>query len=238
VPTVAIGDVHGCLAELDDLLKLLGRGHDLVFVGDLVDRGPDGVGVVRRVREIGARCVQGNHDEKHVRYARHEAKRREDPEYKNPMRFSPERAAEHARLGDDALAWLAALPLWLDLGGGWMALHAGCAPKKRVRRQKPYVLRHCRFVDDAGAMIGGIRCPANARPWAEVWPGPESIVYGHMVHGLEGPRIDRPRDGVVCAGIDTGCCFGGRLTAYFIETGEIVQVPARAQYATLLDQEE
>ena len=87
-------------------------------------------------------------------------------------------------------------------------------------------------------MTSGIACPPGARPWAEVWPGPESIVYGHMVHGLEEPRIDRPVEGVTCAGIDTGCCFGGRLTAYVIETGEVVQVQARATYAQLIVDEE
>jgi hypothetical protein len=239
VGTIVIGDVHGCLEELDELLAAIGAGHRLVFLGDLVDRGPDPVGVVRRVRELGAECVMGNHDEKHVRWARHEAKRRAEPTYRNPMKpLDAERLAQHEALGEDNLAWLAALPITIDLGGGWIAMHGGATPKRPLRKQKPQVLIRCRYVDEAGAMVSGISCPPGARAWAEVWPGPESIVYGHMVHGLAAPRIDRPFDGVTCAGVDTGCCFGGRLTAYAIETGEITQVPARATYATLIVDEE
>jgi hypothetical protein len=243
VATIVIGDVHGCLEELDELLGLLGAAggrHRLVFLGDLVDRGPDPVGVVRRVRELGAECVMGNHDEKHVRWARHEAKRRADPGYRNPMApLERERLAQHDALGADNLAWLAALPLTIDLGAGWVAMHGGATPKRPLRYQKPQILIRCRFVTEAGAMVNGIECPPGGRAWAEVWPGPESIVYGHMVHGLAEPRIDRPVDGVTCVGLDTGCCFGGRLTAYAIETGEITQVAARGTYAQLrVDEEE
>lgn len=239
VSTIVIGDVHGCLAELDELLLALGGGNRLVFLGDLVDRGPDPVGVVRRVRELGAECVMGNHDEKHVRWARHEAKRRDNPDYQNPMApLPPQRLAEHEALGADNLAWLAALPITIDLGAGWVAIHGGATPKRRLAEQKPQHLIRCRYVDEAGAMVSGIRRPPGARPWAEVWPGPESIVYGHKVHGLAEPRVDRPADGVTCVGIDTGCCFGGRLTAYVVESGEVVQVPARAPYAQLHTDEE
>ena len=76
--TIVVGDVHGCLEELDELLSRLevGPSDRLVLAGDLMDRGPDPVGVVRRARERGALAVLGNHDEKHLRFARHEAKRR------------------------------------------------------------------------------------------------------------------------------------------------------------------
>ncbi len=232
--TIVIGDVHGCLEELDELLAALGVGHRLVFLGDLMDRGPDPVGVVRRVRELGAECVMGNHDEKHVRYGRHQAKRRADPTYKVPMKpLYGERLAQHEALGDDGVAWLAALPLSIDLGGPWRAVHGGVVPKRRFDKQNPAVMLRCRFVDEAGAMLSATEAPPGGRHWATVWPGPESIVYGHHVHDLDQPRVDHPFDGVTCAGIDTGCCFGGKLTAYVVETGEVVQVPARRAYAEL-----
>jgi bis(5'-nucleosyl)-tetraphosphatase (symmetrical) len=241
VSTIVIGDVHGCLEELDELLTLIGaRGaHDLVVLGDLMDRGPDPVGVVRRVRELGAACVMGNHDEKHVRWGRHEARRRADPDYANPMRpLSPDRRAQHDALGEAALSWLSALPLTLDLGGGWHAVHGGAVRSRPLRKQKDAILLRCRFVDDAGAMLSGTEPPPGAHLWATMWPGPESIVYGHHVHSLEAPRIDQPAPGVTCAGIDTGCCFGGRLTAFVVESGEVIQVPARRAYATLHEGEE
>ena len=232
--TVVIGDVHGCLEEFDELLAQFRDKDRIVLVGDLMDRGPDPVGVVRRVRELGLRCVMGNHDEKHVRWARHEARARAQPGYVNPMRPLPdERAAQNRALGDDGLAFLASLPHKLDLGRGWWVTHGGCVPNVPLRRQKPAVLLRCRWVDDAGSMIGSQERPPNGVHWAEVWRGHESIVYGHHVHDLATPHVDTPGKGVTCAGIDTGCCFGGRLTAYVVETGEIVQVAARGTYAEL-----
>src|ERR687887_2918325 len=118
--TVVIGDVHGCIEELDALLRLVdyAPGKDrLVLLGDLLDRGPDGVAVVRRARELAAEAVRGNHEEKHLRWAAHRARQREDQRYRIPMRLGARREAEHARLRDDDLVWLAQLPTWLPLEG-------------------------------------------------------------------------------------------------------------------------
>ncbi len=232
--TIAIGDVHGCLEELDELLGLvLPRRHRVVFVGDLIDRGPDSAGVVARVRELGVPCVMGNHDDKAVRWARHEARRRGEPAYTNPMRMSNDRVAEHARLSESDMAWLGTLPLVLDLGGGWWATHAGPEPRRPWRRQTAAALMRCRWVDGAGMMLRSLDRPDGGFHWAERWAGPESVVYGHHVHGLDAVRIDRRPGGVTCAGIDTGCCFGGHLSAYVIDTGEVIQVKARRAYAEL-----
>jgi bis(5'-nucleosyl)-tetraphosphatase (symmetrical) len=234
--TIVIGDVHGCLEELDALLRAADYrpGRDrLVLLGDLLDRGPDGVGVVRRARELGADVVCGNHEEKHLRWAAHRARQREDPGYRIPMRLGPRREAEHARLSDDDLRWLAALPPAIALDGGWVAVHAGALPGVPLEAQPPHVLLHLRDVDPEGRpLLGGALPCGPARPWAQAWTGPASVVYGHRVHALDAPRWDEPVPGVVCAGIDTGCCYGGRLTALVLPSREIVQVAAREPYAS------
>ena len=74
--TVFIGDVHGMLEALDQLIEAveLCSGDHLVFLGDLVDKGPDPLGVVRRVGELQTRddikvtLIRGNHEDKHLRY--------------------------------------------------------------------------------------------------------------------------------------------------------------------------
>lgn len=233
--TFVIGDVHGCLEELDELLALIDahRQHRVIFVGDLVDRGPDPAGVVRRIRELGSECVLGNHDEKHLRWAKHEARRKLDASYKNPMRPLPaDHLAQHEALGESGLAFLASLPHKIDLGDGWVIVHAGVAPNRVFAEQKAAVLLRCRWVDERGAMIGSPTPPPGAVHWATVWGGPENILYGHHVHDLAEVRIDR-NAGTTCVGLDTGCCFGGRLSAYEVGTGKVTQVRARAQYAEL-----
>src|SRR5262245_51053612 len=111
---IVVGDVHGCIEEFDELLRGLEYRpglDDLGLLGDLMDKGPDPVGVVRRAREIGARSVLGNHDEKHLRWRAHESRRATSPSYKNPMRPFPEKMrGENAALSDDDIAWLGALP--------------------------------------------------------------------------------------------------------------------------------
>lgn len=210
----------------------------LVFVGDLVDRGPNPAGVVRYVRSVGAECVMGNHDEKHVRWARHEAKRRDNPAYKNPMSsVSPVEAEQYEQIRYEDREWLSSLPLSLALDDGWAVVHAGCEPRRHLERQHKNALLRMRYVDEGGVFVQAFTdstaAALGAVRWATVWPGPESIVYGHMVHDLADVRIDEPVEGVWCYGIDTGACFGGRLTALLLPSREIVQVEAKQAYAEL-----
>jgi bis(5'-nucleosyl)-tetraphosphatase (symmetrical) len=235
VRTIVVGDVHGCLEELDELLARLQhrKGEDrLVLAGDLVDRGPDPVGVVRRARELGALGVLGNHEEKHLRFAKHEALVRSRPGYTNPMQaFSPERRREHEALSARDLDYLRSLPVYLRLDARWLVVHGGFLPGRPIDRQKPGMVVRLRRVDGKGASVSlGSEGP-DAVPWATRWPGPESVIYGHEVHDLANPRRDEPRPGVVCHGIDTGCCFGGRLTALVLPGEELVQVQARRAYS-------
>jgi hypothetical protein len=242
--TIVIGDVHGCLAELDELLALAApRPSDrLVFLGDLLDRGPDPVGVLHRVRALGAECVLGNHEEKHLRYAAHEARRRSDPRYRNPMRpFDPKRAAEHAQLTHEDLLWLASLPRWISLGGGWIAVHGGFLPGVPLAAQPSEWTLRLRYVDGAGRPVpreaGELGTPGVCR-WPEAWTGPSSVVYGHFPHELGEPRRDEPRPGVVCMGIDTGCVYGGALTALLLPEVSVVQVPSRQRAVRAPDAED
>jgi len=235
--TLIIGDVHGCLEELDELLRAIDHAPQrdrLVLLGDLLDRGPDGAGVVRRARELGAEAVCGNHEEKHLRWAAHQAHKRVDPGYRVPMRLGARREAEHARLREDDLTWIARLPLWLALEGGWVAVHAGLVPGRPPEAQPQYALLNLRDVDARGFPVVSRAPPVGTPvPWAKAWKGPASVVYGHRVHALAAPRWDEPVPGVRCVGIDTGCCYGGRLTALVLPSLEIVQVPARSAYADL-----
>jgi bis(5'-nucleosyl)-tetraphosphatase (symmetrical) len=238
--TIVIGDIHGCLEELQALLSLVSfrRGADrLVLLGDLMDRGPDPVGCVRLARQLGAESVLSNHDEKHLRYRRHEALRRMTGA-ENPIRsLGAVAVRQNAALSDDDVAWLGGLPLMIRLRDGMVAVHAGLEPERPLADQSAAVLR-VTFVDKDGRMVrlperDGVR-PDRIYHWAQRWRGPESVVYGHAVHSLVDPRVDAFPGGR-CVGLDTGCCFGGRLTALVLvpsEDASFAQVQARQAYAT------
>lgn len=244
--TVIFGDVHGCIEELNELLALVQPllADRLVFLGDLMDRGPDPVACVRRVRELGAECTASNHDEKHVRFRNHEHTRKTTGK-KNPIRFTAEQAEQNAALTDDDIAWMASLPMSIDLDGGWHAIHAGLEPCKTFAEQKDSkALLRTRFINEDGTAFTA-KDPDAADPtdkwyWAERWHGPESIVYGHHIHRFLGPRIDERHVDVrnACVGIDTGCYAGGRLTAMILfPSGEFhfEHVDARHAYSPLSD---
>lgn len=231
--TVVVGDVHGCLEELEELLAAVRPrpGDRLVFLGDLLDRGPAPVEVLRRVRALDAECLLGNHEEKHLWYEIHESRRRQDRRHVNPIRMPPERVAEHMGLRPDELRWLSQLPRALDLGGGWTAVHGGLLPGRPISAQPPGWMVRLRYLDAGGRPVSrarGERGDPSVRRWAEVWTGPQSVVYGH--HAREQVVVDEPAPGVRCVGIDTGCVYGGHLTALVLPGAEVVQVRARSRH--------
>ncbi len=244
--TLFVGDVHGCLDEMLQLLddvQYAPRRDRLVFLGDLVDRGPKSVGTVKVVRLLSVAsenvyCVQGNHEEKHVRYAKHERVFAESGK-KNPMHFSKERHEEHAQLTPEEVAWLAELPVVLRFSTGkqtWLATHAGCPTDKPLHELDPKALVRTRYVDAVTGKYATDKTPftqpVGSVPWYEKWVGPEHVVYGHHVHGLENAYVTGTD--VKCFGVDTGCVFGGRLTALVVshadESYTFAQVQARKVY--------
>lgn len=245
---ICIGDVHGCFDELMTLLSIVepNASDRVIFLGDLMDRGPDPAGVVRFVRERGYECVLGNHDEKHVRWARNEAARRESGRPNGMKPFSEERKAQHEALSPDDLRWLAELPTMIRFTWGWrawIACHAGLPFDRAPEKMDPQSLIRIRYLDrKTGKFVKvGPRdsVPENAAYWSELWEGPESVIYGHMVR--EKPRVDMKPGAVMTIGVDTGCCFGGHLTAVILE-GDLepyyVSVKALREYHPFISKED
>ncbi len=235
--TIVIGDVHGCLHELDELARALQVSPEdrVIMVGDLIDRGPDPVGCVRRVRESGWECVLGNHENRAMLWLRNESMRRDAGRPNNMRPPYDDRRREWEKLSGDDLAWLWKQPTRAR-ADGWVVAHAGLEPCAPADDQDVDQLMHIRWVDTSGRHMMSDptkpdRRPDNSRFWAEAWRGPESVIYGHSV--WDEVRRDEPAPGVVCLGIDTGCVYGGMLTAAVLEGGrepEIVQVQAAREY--------
>jgi len=232
--TIIIGDVHGCLRELEALLERVrpGPGDQLWFAGDLVNRGPDSGGVVRLARALGARMVKGNHDHHHVRWRRHLLAKAADPAHPLPPRPSDGFLTAHASLGDADLAYLAAAPDLASLSHHWVLVHAGLRPGRPLGDpDRPRTLRYLhRETDQRVSLEEHVAAPAESLHWSERWRGPWRVVYGH--HALPEPAI-----GALTWGIDTGAVYGGRLTALVLHglgpdaRPELVQVRAARAWA-------
>lgn len=203
---IVIGDIHGCHRELLALCDQLAVTADdvLVSVGDLVDRGPESADVVRLFRERpNSLAIAGNHERKHIRGV-----------------FSYAQEITRLQLGKgyaDAVRWMATLPYYLELPGA-LVVHAAVEPGVALADQKPEIL--------CGSTAGEHELETKlgaGRWWHEQHDGPP-VIFGH--HVVDEPLV---RPGKIY-GIDTGACFGGRLTAVVLPGFELASVPAREDH--------
>ncbi len=233
-PFDVIGDVHGCRAELEALLAELGydisrddagradgarhpEGRRAVFVGDLVDRGPDTPGVLRLVMGMvaagAAFCVSGNHEAKLVR-----ALRGRNVQVTHGLAESLAQLAEEAdefraeveRFADGLISHYA-----LD-GGRLVVSHAGLIEAYQGRASRR-VREFCLYGQTTGE-TDEFGLPVRY-PWANEYRGKAMVLYGHT-------PVQEPEwvNNTLC--LDTGCVFGGRLTALRYPERDLVSVPA------------
>jgi len=242
--TWIIGDIHGCAAELEELLaRIAPSANDtIVSCGDLLHRGPEPARVCDVLREVGAKFLIGNHEFailKRVGIAprRHDGADRgpEDLELPEldaedlagdgmtPCRIEPGRHADVIRYLQGHSGYLLRNT---DLPGagttpdgrGWIAVHAGFDPKRRPEDQDVTTLCTIRRLRRRGSPF-----------WYERWKGPELVMFGHTHSPV--PRIHTRGRTRVAIGLDTGCVYGGALTAYSPELDRFESVPSHAALA-------
>ncbi|AKZ58725.1 Phosphatase [Streptomyces ambofaciens ATCC 23877] len=223
-PFDIIGDIHGCAAELETLLARLGYtdgvhpgGRTAVFVGDLVDRGPDSPGVLRRVMSMvksgNALCVPGNHENK---YGRH-LKGRKVQHTHGLAETVAQMEGESDEFRAEVREFIDGLVSHYVLDGGRLVVcHAGL-PEKYHGRTSGRVRSHALYGDTTGE-TDEFGLPVRY-PWAEDYRGRAAVVYGHT------PVPEATwLNNTIC--LDTGAVFGGRLTALRWPERELVDVPA------------
>lgn len=234
-----VGDVHGCVRELDDLLKLIrfDPATDVLWsCGDLVNTGPESSQVLRLFRDVGGKTVLGNHDIYALRAFDGKAQRRKD-------RLDELFAADDV---EPLLAMLREAPVVeffrRESGRDIALLHAGVHPTWRSIEevtaqleskernddwlQSPELtfLTRVRCCDAAGNQVrfGGKPedAPPPFRPWDEFYKGEEFVVHGHWaMRGFY--RHERTM------GLDSACVYGERLTAWCLEEDRVESVPCR-----------
>ncbi|KUN16724.1 polynucleotide kinase-phosphatase [Streptomyces antibioticus] len=223
-PFDIVGDIHGCASELESLLGKLGyvdgvhpQGRTAVFVGDLVDRGPDSPGVLRRVMSMvksgNALCVPGNHENK---YGRH-LKGRNVQHTHGLAETIGQMESESDEFRAEVREFIDGLVSHYVLDGGRLVVcHAGL-PEKYHGRTSGRVRSHALYGDTTGE-TDEFGLPVRY-PWAEDYRGRAAVVYGHT------PVPEATwLNNTIC--LDTGAVFGGKLTALRWPERELVDVPA------------
>src|ERR1700678_2075594 len=241
-PFDIIGDVHGCFDELVDLLTNLGysiakqangdgapaytaqppEGRKAIFLGDIVDRGPKIVDVLRLVMSMThagtALCVPGNHDIKLMRKLRGkdvqithgladslQQLEKEPPEFRKQASDYMDELLSHYVLDDGKL----------------VVAHAGM--KEEMQGRGSGKVRDFALYGETTGETDEFGFPVRYN-WAAEYRGNAIVVYGHTPV----PNSDWLNRTI---NIDTGCVFGGNLTALRYPEKELVSVPARATYA-------
>ena len=229
-PFDVVGDVHGCQPELAELLDTLGyragedgvhrhpAGRTAVFLGDLVDRGPDTPGVLRTVMGMvaggAALCVPGNHEAKLLR-----ALRGRDVKISHGLAESlAQLAAEPDGFTGQVTAFLDGLISHYVLDSGRLVVaHAGL--REEMHGRASAAVRAFALYGDTTGETDEFGLPVRY-PWAQDYRGKALVVYGHTPVP-EAVWVNN----TIC--LDTGCVFGGRLTALRYPERELVSVPAR-----------
>jgi protein phosphatase len=233
-PFDVIGDVHGCRSELESLLGRLGyelrhddegraidavapAGRRAVFLGDLVDRGPDSPGVLRLVMGMVAAghalCIPGNHENKLVR-----ALSGRDVQVTHGLAETLEQLGkEPAEFRQEVLTFCRDLVSHLVLDGGRLVVaHAGLIEAYQGRTSGR--VRSFALYGDTTGETDEYGLPVRY-PWADEYRGRAMVLYGHTP-----TPVPEWVNNTMC--LDTGCVFGGRLSALRYPEKDLVSVPA------------
>lgn len=238
-----IGDPHGCYHELTLLLKKLGypidkccakwpfyngKPRQIVFVGDLVDRGPDSVRVLRLVMGLHhrnvAKVVMGNHDYKLMKWLRHyvAGSPREIPPGALGNTIKQLTVEGHLFM-TQVYNWLQSLPFIFETDD-LIVVHGAYVPGDDQDKVRDFALY--------GETKPGVKTPEGypkrLEDWKYKYQGTKTIVVGH--DPVPEPLTRTTTRGALIVNIDTGCCFNGSLTAYQYPENNFVSVKAEREY--------
>jgi len=233
-PFDIIGDVHGCYDELIELLNKLGYdatepgrvvpppGRKAIFLGDLVDRGPNSPGVLRLVMSMVAQgnalCLPGNHDVKLLKKLQG-----------RNVQVAHGLAKTLEQMEGESAEWRGSVAKFIDTlvghyvldGGRLVVAHAGM--KQRYIGRASARVREFALYGETTGETDEFGLPVRFN-WASEYRGLAHVVYGHTPV----PQADWLNRTI---NIDTGCVFGGSLTALRWPEKEIISVPAKQAYA-------
>ncbi|MCQ2105417.1 MAG: metallophosphoesterase [Fibrobacter sp.] len=209
--TLYIGDVHGCADELERIVDAFGfvRGKDTLYqTGDIINKGPDMMRALKFIQDNGILTVRGNHEEHLIRMMATDESEWTD---KQRARFARLPLEAWKYILEEVKTW----PLWRDTPHA-LLVHAGLEPgKTRLEDMDPKVILSIRYWED--------------KPWFDQVQWNKTVVFGHWAKmGF----VDRRPHFI---GLDSGCVYGKRLTAWCPEEDKFYEVPAAREYSPVKD---
>ena len=213
--TIIIGDVHGCIDELEKLLKKTNTDphrDQILFLGDLVNKGPESEKVFDLFLDLKADAILGNHE--HAILKQHRGDWKLAKSYK---RLKKEFGKSFERFVDEIETW----PAYLDTHD-FLAVHAGVRPDLPPAETQIQELVNMRTWDGEGLDFQNDDDP----PWYEFYTAEKLVIFGHWA----------AKEGVTrknAIGLDTGCVYGKHLSALVLPEREIVSVQAKKQYCEI-----
>jgi predicted phosphodiesterase len=215
---IFIGDIHGCYDELRELLaRVAPAANDVVVsVGDVVTKGPAADRCLDLWRERGYLAVQGNNEVKLLESA-----------YPLLRLFSRDRVLRRG----DLLQYITSWPLVLDFpAAGVAAVHGGFLPQMQVNakeveqaRDEIIELRWIRKKNGEWKPVPKEKKKKDDVLWSEKWKGNRFVVYGHT-------PVREPKFDAHAVGLDTGCVYGGALTAAIFADGRWTTESVKAHH--------
>ena len=249
---IYIGDVHGCLEELKELVEKLQvqKSDKVLLLGDAVDKGPDSKGVLDFIRKEGYNSLLGNHEIKFLKYRKHLALKKKNPDYIVPVKMAEDQIEAYHSLSPSDLHWLSKRKMFsYNSKKNIFAVHAGVLPitgNRTIFEQPSSIYFYIRFVNEDGKMSKNVFNSNRSNshfPWFEKYNGPHNVVFGHNVFSADKPIVCENALGAKTFSLDNGCVQGdkdgnlGHLTALIVPlTGgrvleyDFVQVKSKEIY--------
>jgi len=211
---IIIGDIHGCIEELLMLLKKVNyddNNDELFFVGDLINKGPESLKVLELCLEKKVRFVLGNHELGFIR----------NYHQKSNSKYFAKLANEFGDSLEFWIHWLESQPLYIE-EDKFLLVHAGLVPGKTLSQTDSRYLTSIRTWDGKGLDIKNESNP----PWFDFYNENKLVVFGHWAK--RGLVLE---DNVI--GLDTGCVYGGELSALILPEKKLLHVKALKCYCPI-----
>ncbi|MBC86064.1 MAG: hypothetical protein CL677_02705 [Bdellovibrionaceae bacterium] len=209
---IVVGDVHGCIDELEHLLRKCEYQNDtdvLIFVGDLIGKGPESLEVLKLAQEEQAFVVMGNHDLSFLRHL-------EDESHRSDWRALKEQMGSGWRKWRD---YISSFPKYIEFDD-FIVVHAGLIPGEAPKQSALEHLCTIRTWDGKGEDLNN---PEEDPPWYKLYEGEKTVVYGHWA--TNGLNLRKST-----VGLDSGCVYGKKLSAWIWPDNEVIQVKSSREY--------